>query len=516
MPREAELHDGTILEFPDNTTDEVMRQAVKKYLANTIPATGKAEYISALPEGTFDKLRQGDIDQARGVKEFAKNVVKSGANMIGGIGTAISHPLNTLEGIGGTLIGTAELVPGVTKLLDAFGMPTSKPYVDALANHYKQKYGSWDGLKKALYEDPVGVAGDVSIVAGGTGAVARGTGILAKTAGMTKVAGMAGKVGEIAGAVSSATDPVQLAAKAAKMVIPAGAATRLYESALKPSLGKQNLPRIASELQTGLKENIPISQGGIDKIGDLVDDLQSKISDTISANNSAGKTINPQAVAGRLADTEKTFAAQVNPNADLRAIARSKREFLNKYAIKDKAGNITGYKDIPVEDAQALKTGTYKQLKSKSYGELKGAEIEAQKALARGIKEELVTAIPELAELNARESKLLQLQPILEKAVARIRNHQLFGIGTPLAAAGAEAVTGNPKIALAVAAVRATLEQPQIKSRLAYSIYNMQQRNPVKYGLPSMATANARLQNYLDSLSEQTNRQQTQSATPTQ
>ena len=43
-------------------------------------------------------------------------------------------------------------------------------------------------------------------------------------------------------------------------------------------------------------------------------------------------------------------------------------------------------------DAQAMKQGTYRALGDKAYGELKGASIEAQKAQARGLKEEL--AVP--------------------------------------------------------------------------------------------------------------------------
>jgi hypothetical protein len=63
--------------------------------------------------------------------------------------------------------------------------------------------------------------------------------------------------------------------------------------------------------------------------------------------------------------------------------------------------------DISTSDAQALKTGTYRQLKSKSYGEMKSATIESQKALTRGIKEELANQFPEIAKLNAKEGELL-------------------------------------------------------------------------------------------------------------
>jgi hypothetical protein len=96
--------------------------------------------------------------------------------------------------------------------------------------------------------------------------------------------------------------------------------------------------------------------------------------------------------------------------------------------------------------------------------------VEAQKALARGLKEEIATQFPEISNLNAQESKLLNLQPVLERAVNRISNHQLIGIGTPLVGTAVKSATGSGGIGAAAAAMKAVLDNPMVKSRLAISL----------------------------------------------
>jgi hypothetical protein len=120
-------------------------------------------------------------------------------------------------------------------------------------------------------------------------------------------------------------------------------------------------------------------------------------------------------------------------------------------------------------DAQAMKQGTYAVLKGK-FGEQGSAAVEAQKALARGLKEEIASQFPEIDNLNKAESKLLDLQPILERAVNRTANHQLIGIGTPVAGAAAKAVTGSSGIGAAAGILKAVLDDPWIKSRLAIAV----------------------------------------------
>lgn len=289
--------------------------------------------------------------------------------------------------------------------------------------------------------------------------------------------------GDIAGVAGHASAvPVAMAATAAAAKgIPTVARTvapnpeALYQSALKPSTTLSPEAR-TSIIQTGLKNEIPVSPAGAEKISGLIDDLNTKIKDTIDTGQRQGVTVNKFKVASRLGETADKFKTQVNPTSDLEAISQSGNEFLE---------NQPG--QIPAADAQALKQGTYRQLKGKAYGELKGASIEAQKALARGIKEELANAFPELKDLNQAESKLFQLTPEIERAIGRQGNHQLMGIGTPAVTGAAKMATGSTGIAAAAGAIKAIVDNPIVKSRIAIALN--------RRGIP-MATANARIAAY--------------------
>lgn len=236
-----------------------------------------------------------------------------------------------------------------------------------------------------------------------------------------------------------------------------------YQSALKPST-RMPEAKINSAIQTGLNEGIPVSAKGLSKLTGLIDDVNTKMDNAIPANSPA--TVNKFAVASRLNDTAKTFSNQVAPTADLNAISETGNDFI-----------ATQPGQIPVKDAAEIKTGTYTQLRKK-YGQLGDASVEAQKALARGIKEELITQFPELQTLGQKDQQFINLEGPLEAAVKRIGNHQLLGIGTPIAAGAAKAVTGSNKIAATVAVLKAVLDDPMVKSRLAISLNRAGVRGP--------------------------------------
>jgi hypothetical protein len=163
------------------------------------------------------------------------------------------------------------------------------------------------------------------------------------------------------------------------------------------------------------------------------------------------------------------FANQVTPQPDLADINEVQKNFLNNPKVKPQ-GIGPGPGSLPASEAQAMKSGTYRALGDKAYGEVKGASIEAQKALARGLKDEIAVQFPEINGLNAAESKLLDLQPVLERAVNRIGNHQAIGLGTPAAGVAAQAVTGSATVAKVAMVLKAVLDNPALKSRLAIAV----------------------------------------------
>lgn len=250
-----------------------------------------------------------------------------------------------------------------------------------------------------------------------------------------------------------------LATEGAARLIPKVAepvAARIYQSALKPSvaLGPERIGRIVG---TALDEGIRVSPGGLEKLGSNIDDVNAEIGDVINRN--PGRVISKGSVLQRLNPVVSRFSEQVNPSSDLNAISESGREFAD-----------TAPSDIPGPEAQRMKIGTYRSIGGKNYGELGSAATESQKALARGLKEELASQYPELNELNARDSRLLDLEDALERAVARSGNRALMGVGAPAVGVGTRILTGSNPLALTAAGAKWALTDPEVASRLAIAL----------------------------------------------
>lgn len=191
---------------------------------------------------------------------------------------------------------------------------------------------------------------------------------------------------------------------------------KLMQSALKPTIKQLRTGQAATAVDTLLDEGINATSGGVSKLKTRIGDVNDEVSQLIS---SSGATVDKQKVIDALKGTNAKFAKQVSPTADLAAIKGVGDDFAAHPSI---TGN-----DIPVQLAQELKKGTYKVLGGK-YGEAGSAATEAQKSLARGLKEEIATAVPEVAKLNARESALLDTLEVAERRALMDANRNPLGL----------------------------------------------------------------------------------------
>lgn len=190
-------------------------------------------------------------------------------------------------------------------------------------------------------------------------------------------------------------------------------AEKLYQKGLQPSPRTYSAADIKALVKTGLKEELPITQTGLNKLDDLVNKLNASIEADIASNPNA--PVSRGAVGRRMyGPTIQKARTQVNPTSDVKAVQSSVREFIQ-----------TQPSQIPAEAAQALKKGTYKQIYGKGEGELGTSAKNAQAQLARGLKEELETIFPEIKGKNLREGAVLDLRPELEAAINRLGNRRV-------------------------------------------------------------------------------------------
>lgn len=408
------------------------------------------------------QVQQNPPPEKKSVGGFAKNVVKSGASLLGGIGSSLLNVFNP-NMQKNTLANIADVGAGGLERLflgDKAQTPEAQKF-GAVTDFYKQRYGGGQNIKDTLYNDPVGAAADLSTVLTGGGAALRGVGSLAKA---SKLSG----VGEALTRTGAAIDPLNVAGAAASKVSNFGAkriapqleasSERLYQSALKPS--KSIEARNPDVIKAGLSERIPVSEKGYDQALIRLEKLNKEIKAKIKAGAKQGMTIDPKIVASHTDEVKTRFSKQVAPQQDLAAIDQKRQDFLNH---PDLANYPNG---IPLDVGQEMKQGTYRQLKGK-YGQERAAAIETEKALARGLKDEIAKQLPEIANLNVRDSRLMALEDALSDFVHRSNNGQLIGIGTPLAAIGGFAASGSKLGGITLGLVKAAIDNPEIKSRLA-------------------------------------------------
>lgn len=86
------------------------------------------------------------------------------------------HPIDTAVNLKNLGLG----------VLEATGMKEGaehSPYLEAIGQHFKDRYGGWENIKKTIASDPVGTLGDVSmLLMGPEMAAARAPGVIGQTA----------------------------------------------------------------------------------------------------------------------------------------------------------------------------------------------------------------------------------------------------------------------------------------------------------------------------------------------
>jgi hypothetical protein len=227
------------------------------------------------------------------------------------------------------------------------------------------------------------------------------------------------------------------------------AAPWLMQKALKPTATMLNEYKTTAPklVQTLLKEGVSVTEGGVARLQKLFDATNDEIRAAVAG---ATGQIQKTNVAARVLPTANKLAQQTNPTKDLAAVANNVEEFLNHPVY---AGPT-----LSVPEAQAMKIGTYKQI-GKKYGEIGSADIETQKALARGLKEEIADEVPGIAGMNTRDSELMAALDAVGRRAAFAANRDPVGFAW---------VAQHPATFLAALFDRS----PAVKSLVARGLYS--------------------------------------------
>lgn len=425
----------------DAAGDSASVQKLGAYL-QTMPATPSAASVvanDAISQGARDFATNGDGTVMDAVKRGAGNAVAGLARGAGSIGATILAPVdaaaravgvqndyigrtdrreamdgglremgadtNSIAFKGGKLAGEVAGTAGAGGLVanGARVLGASAPVVDAIAS------GGFSGGGNMLTRIAGGAAGGAA-TAGLVNPDEAGVGALVGGALPTgvKLAGMAG---------NALSDLAQAGGR------------RLMQSAIKPTIAQLRTGDAATAIDTLLQYGISPTKAGVNKLRDLIDGLNTEISNKISDSTA---TVSKQKVLDALGDVRTKFSNQVSPTKDLGSIEGVADDFAAH-------PNLPSGDAIPVQQAQEMKQGTYKVL-SKKYGEAGSAETEAQKSLARGLKEEVASAVPGVQGLNEQESKLLTTLSVSERRALMEMNKNPVGLtalaSNPMAALG--------------------------------------------------------------------------------
>lgn len=373
----------------------------------------------------------------------------------------------TLAGFGGNLVQSGAkfasdigqglmAAPGLIKSAITDPVQVGEAAVEAskgIPDYLSKRYGGGQQILDTLYKDPIGFAADLSTLMAGGGAAA-------------KIGGL-GKVSEGLSTASKVVDPIAqvgraVRAPAAMLGRAVGAPEKMYYSALKPSTaGAKGAERSLEVVRTGLREGIPVTTTGQIAAKAIIKDMQGKVNSRIAAIP-AGKEFDTLQAAMDAVDEVKPKFTGVTKAEDWRKVDKTADVFME------------GHPDnLSPAQTQEFKKASYRGLQDKAYTGQKGADVETEKAITRLAKEQLEQWAPGIDLLNEREGSVIELNKELGKAVARIRKHQMFGIGTPLMASAGHAL-GGPAGAWALASLKLAFDQPEFKSKLAIAITQSQ------------------------------------------
>ncbi len=291
---------------------------------------------------------------------------------------------------------------------------------------------------------------------------------------------LAGGVGEVTKSVTGspvAATTAELGIQALPAILPFGRKAveklgipeKMYTSAIKPGIRKKlSITKREAAMEAGIKEGILPTTGGLDKLGGKIDVIENQIDSVLQRGINSGTPIKTLDIADSLDTLIDAYHKSGMPPESYQGIENVRNKVLAQ-------GNY-----MTPQEAQVFKQNTYKFIR-KHYGELSNATIEAQKTVARTVKDKIAKQYPEVDILNKKVGPMIQLEDEIQRAVKRIQNRDLIGIGLPIktmagralrvaGGAGAGYAVGEPVTGAIMGLAIGILDTPKVKSALAIAL----------------------------------------------
>lgn len=242
--------------------------------------------------------------------EGFSNLIPSTFNYAVDTASALLHPVDTATNVvrlaEGGLANLSEAIPGKATSVknrytqamqpsksDLKRMAQNKTMASAVGKQYADRYGSWEGFKRAVAEDPASVLGDISTVLTGGAALAP----------------KAGKTAAVLRTMGDVTNPLYAVEKTAKI-------------ATAPIVGaKFNVPVVNKEL------NVPSAAKGF-----------------IGTATGTGEAINQAIKAGE--SGSEVFLNNLRKQADMQDVVKTASQGLNAMKAEKNAAYRSGMVDI--------------------------------------------------------------------------------------------------------------------------------------------------------------------------
>lgn len=195
----------------------------------------------------------------------------------------------------------------------------------------------------------------------------------------------------------------------------------LMQSALKPSVTAQKAGKGDRAIRTLLEGDANVSRAGIEKLNQEIDKLEQAVTAALQGSNA---TVDKVRALLPIRDVIQQYRMQATPQADLATIRRVAQQFLDNPVIR-------GIRDIPIQAAQEIKRGTYKQTGDAGFGRglRPASERDSLKGVARGLREGIEQQVPQVAPMNARMGDLANARNLVERRVAVEGNRDPLGLG---------------------------------------------------------------------------------------